>query len=205
MSGPETPFGGPRSVAAAAAEAEERGRILLALARDSLVEAFGRGVARRFEAPWLIEPGATFVTLRAGDELRGCVGTIRAYRSLVEDVRANARAAAFNDTRFQPLAAAELPGIAVEVSLLSEPEALPSSTTEEEALARLRPHMDGLILEYDGYRSTFLPQVWEQLPAPRDFMAHLKRKAGLPPAFWSPDLLLWRYTVAKWEETPPKR
>ncbi len=182
------------------AEADERGRILLALARDSLVEAFGLGVARSFEAPWLAEPGATFVTLRAGEELRGCVGSVRAYRPLGEDVRANARAAAFNDSRFPPLTAAELPAIAVEVSLLSAPEPLPPTATEEEALAQLRPEVDGLILEHGAYRSTFLPQVWEQLPDRRHFLAHLKRKAGLPPGFWSPDLRLWRYTVAKWEE-----
>lgn len=195
-------FGAARQAAGASRTAaeDERGRILLALARDSLVEAFGLGVARSFEAPWLAEPGATFVTLRGGKELRGCVGTVRAYRPLGEDVRANARAAAFNDSRFPPLTAAELAGVAVEVSLLSAPEPLPPASTEEEALARLRPEVDGLILEYGGYRSTFLPQVWEQLPRPRDFLAHLKRKAGLPPAFWSPDVLLWRYTVAQWEE-----
>ena len=79
------------------------------------------------------------------------------------------------------------------------PEPL-AARSEEEALAAIRPGIDGLILEFGGHRGTFLPQVWEQLADPREFLAHLKHKAGLPPAFWSPDIRLWRYTVAKWEE-----
>jgi len=71
---------------------------------------------------------------------------------------------------------------------------------EQEALAQLRPNVDGVIFQYRHYRSTFLPQVWEQLPQPRDFMAHLKRKAGLPDTFWAEEIRLSRYTVSKWRE-----
>jgi AmmeMemoRadiSam system protein A len=181
---------------------DPRGRVLLALARESLQAALGRGVVhpRHLEAePWLQEPGATFVTLREDGELRGCVGSIRAYRPLGEDVVANARAAALYDSRFPPVAPAELPRLRVEVSLLSPPAPLPAAS-EAEAIERLRPGVDGVILEDGPARSTFLPQVWEQLPEPRRFLAYLKQKAGLHPDSWSPTLRLWTYAVAKWEE-----
>jgi len=183
-------------------ERGERGRVLLALARESLHATLGRGVVqpRHLEdPPWLREPGATFVTLREDGELRGCVGSIRAYRPLGEDVVANARAAALYDSRFPPVSPAELPRISLEVSLLSPPVPLPAAS-EAEAIALLRPGVDGVILEDGAARSTFLPQVWEQLPEPRRFLAYLKQKAGLPPGAWSPTLRLWTYTVAKWEE-----
>jgi len=183
--------------------ATERGRALLAIARESLAQSFGLPSGRAGAAdppePWLTEPGATFVTLRRGGRLRGCVGTLHAYRPLVEDVRANARAAAFSDTRFPPLTRDEFAEVDFEVSLFSTPEPV-TVASEAEAVAVLRPGIDGVILEYRGHRSTFLPQVWEQLPDPREFLAHLKHKAGLSPTFWHPDLRLWRYTVTKWEE-----
>jgi AmmeMemoRadiSam system protein A len=176
-----------------------RGRVLLAIARQSLAEALGLGLLAAYDAPWLYEPGASFVTLRRQGRLRGCVGSIQAYRSLFEDVRANARAAAFSDTRFPPVARDEYPEIDLEVSLLSAPEPFEVSC-EAEALERLRPGRDGVIFECEGCRSTFLPQVWDSLREPRDFLGQLKRKAGLPAAYWSPDVRLWRYTVTKWAE-----
>jgi AmmeMemoRadiSam system protein A len=178
----------------------ERGRILLGIARHSLAEALGRSAAAAgHDEPWLRAPGATFVTLRRRGELRGCVGSILAYRPLFEDVWRNARAAAFNDTRFPPVEPGELPEIAVEVSLLSAPEPL-ACAGEAEALRLLRPGVDGVVFEYEEHRSTFLPQVWEQLPDPRDFLDHLRHKAGLPPGFWAPEVRLSRYGVQKWEE-----
>jgi AmmeMemoRadiSam system protein A len=116
-------------------------------------------------------------------------------------VRNNARAAAFSDTRFPPVHRDEYPELSVEVSLLSPCEPC-EFDCQEEALARLRPGVDGIVFEFQGRRSTFLPQVWEQLPDPWDFLAQLKRKAGLPPAFWHPDIKLSRYTVMKWSEKP---
>jgi AmmeMemoRadiSam system protein A len=178
---------------------EIAGEELLAIARESLGEAFGLAVAAERGAPWLREPGASFVTLTRGGALRGCVGSILAYRSLYADVRANAKAAAFDDTRFRPLVASELELVRVEVSLLTPPEPFPVAG-ERDALARLRPHIDGVILEVGRLRSTFLPQVWEQLPEPADFLAHLKAKAGLPPGFWSQEVRLLRYQVTKWRE-----
>jgi AmmeMemoRadiSam system protein A len=178
----------------------ERGRVLLRIARESLAEALGFGGSREgYGDPWLRAPGATFVTLRRRDDLRGCVGSILAHRPLFEDVWRNARASAFHDTRFPPVAPEELTEIAVEVSLLSAPEPLPCAS-EAEALCLLRPGVDGVIFECEESRSTFLPQVWEQLPDPRDFLDHLRTKAGLRRGFWSPEVRLSRYTVLKWVE-----
>jgi AmmeMemoRadiSam system protein A len=178
----------------------ERGRTLLRIARASLAEALGFGRAPdEYGDPWLREPGATFVTLRRRGELRGCVGSILAYRPLFEDVWRNARASAFNDTRFPPVAPEELAEIGVELSLLSLPEPLPCAG-EAEALRLLRPGVDGVIFECEEHRGTFLPQVWEQLPDPRDFLDRLRHKAGLRPGYWSPAVRLSRYTVLKWGE-----
>lgn len=176
-----------------------RGRILLRIARESVADALGFGPPATYDDPWLREPGATFITLRWQGSLRGCVGSIQAYRPLFEDVWRNARASAFHDTRFRPLEREEYAGLSVEVSLLSPPEPLACSC-EAEALAILRPGVDGVILEYAECRGTFLPQVWEQLPDPYEFLDQLKRKAGLRPGFWAPEVRLSRYTVLKWTE-----
>ena len=177
----------------------EKGRILLAVARESLAAALELGEEAPHDEPWLREPGATFVTLRKRGSLRGCVGTLRAYRPLLEDVRSNARASAFSDSRFPPLEAWEYRDLLVEVSLLSPSEPCEFGC-EEEALAGLRPGIDGVIFEFRGHRSTFLPQVWEQLPDPRDFLDHLRVKAGLRRGFWAPGLRLQRYGGMKWTE-----
>jgi AmmeMemoRadiSam system protein A len=177
-----------------------RGRVLLRIARDSLGEALGVGPAADYRDAWLQEPGACFVTLTRWGELRGCVGSVRASRPLFDDVWLNARGSAFHDSRFPPVERDELSEIAIEVSLLSPPEPLPSFAREKEALAALRPGIDGVILEAGSLRSTFLPQVWDQLPDPKDFLAHLKTKAGLSEGFWSPDVQLQRYSVIKWAE-----
>ena len=145
---------------------------------------------------WLQHPGASFVTLKLDAELRGCIGTIEPHRPLGLDVVHNARAAAFRDPRFPPVARAEMPRLAVEVSVLSAREPL-EAATEAEALSRLRPEVDGLYLEYGAMQATFLPQVWESLPDPADFLGELRRKAGLPAGFWHPGIRLSRYTVEK--------
>lgn len=175
------------------------GPTLITLARNAIGEQFGL-VARRYpDADWLDQPGASFVTLTLDDELRGCIGSLEARRSLSIDVYSNARAAAFSDPRFNPLAPDEFSAVEVEVSVLSASTVL-RFDDESDALAQLRPGIDGLILECGRQRSTFLPQVWEQLPEPAQFLAHLRRKAGLPADHWSPELKLSRYTVSKWRE-----
>ena len=178
----------------------EKGSTLLKLARSEIATKLGHDVSSPAQAGWLAEPGASFVTLTRQGELRGCIGTLEAHRPLGVDVRENAVAAAFRDPRFMPLTRVEFDEIRVEVSLLSPTEALVVAS-EEHALASLRPGVDGVVFEYRHYRSTFLPQVWEQLPEPAEFMAHLKRKAGLPMDFWAEDVRLSRYTVSKWKES----
>lgn len=178
----------------------DHGAILLPIARSAISIALGQPLTAHEDAPWLREFGASFVTLTQHGDLRGCIGTLEAHRPLLEDVKSNAIAAAFRDPRFPPLQASELLYTRVEVSLLSPSEAI-RFESEDDALRQLRPDVDGVILEYGHYRSTFLPQVWEQLPDPDTFLAHLKRKAGLAANFWSDELRLSRYTVSKWKES----
>jgi AmmeMemoRadiSam system protein B/AmmeMemoRadiSam system protein A len=178
----------------------ELGKSLLRRARNAIAAQFGkRPAAVAADLPPLSEPGATFVTLTLDGQLRGCIGSLEAWRPLAEDVQANAVAAAFRDPRFAPLSADELETVRVEVSLLSKPVAM-QFADENDALRQLRPGIDGVILVAGDRRSTFLPQVWEQLPAPRQFLEHLKQKAGLPAGWWSASAQLYRYEVQKWKE-----
>lgn len=175
------------------------GRALLIRARNAIGEEFGFTPESEPDHPALRQPGATFVTLTQQGQLRGCIGSLEAWRLLDEDVRANAKAAAFGDPRFPPLAKSEFAHTRVEVSLLTTPEAL-HFIDEADAIRQLRPGIDGVIFEYHGRRGTFLPQVWESLPEPEQFFAHLKQKAGFPVDFWSADVRLYRYEVQKWKE-----
>jgi AmmeMemoRadiSam system protein A len=175
------------------------GEVLLPIARAAIARELGRNERPVEDGDWLREPGASFVTLKQGERLRGCIGSLRAHRSLVEDVKHNALGAAFRDPRFPPLSASELDATRVELSLLSALESI-VFTDERDALSQLRPRIDGLVFEYGYHQSTFLPQVWEELPDPVEFLAHLKRKAGLPPDFWEREVKLQRYTVSKWSE-----
>lgn len=178
----------------------DRGQTLLAIARGAIAAQLGELSPPFEETEWLNEPGATFITLTSAGSLRGCIGSLEAERPLRVDVESNARAAAFSDPRFPPVSVREYHGIEVEVSLLSpmQPVAVGS---EAHAMTLLRPGVDGVVLEYGSRRGTFLPQVWEQLPEPHAFLAHLKQKAGLPSDFWSNEIRLSRYTVTKWKES----
>ncbi|MDR1633945.1 MAG: AmmeMemoRadiSam system protein A [Bifidobacteriaceae bacterium] len=148
---------------------------------------------------FLARPGAAFVTLTRHGELRGCIGSLEAHRPLAKDVQYNAIDAAFGDPRFAPLPAGEVDRVDIEVSVLSEP--LPLAFADRADLAgQLRPGVDGLVLAARGRRGTFLPQVWDQLPTPELFLAHLVRKAGLPAGYWDGDVRIWRYTVTAFEE-----
>jgi len=178
----------------------ERGSILLPIARAAISSALGRELKTDEQTGWLQEKGACFVTLTQQGELRGCIGTLDAHRSLLQDVKANAHAAAFRDPRFSPLVVAELDKTSVEVSLLSAMTTMQFSG-ERDALTQLKPNIHGVVFEYGRHRSTFLPQVWEQLPNVVEFMAQLKYKAGLSPDFWSDDVKLSWYSVSKWKES----
>jgi MEMO1 family protein len=180
------------------------GHALLASARQTIAAALGLAEAAGAappDHPALQRPGATFVTLHGADgRLRGCIGRLEAVRPLGDDVRANARAAAFEDPRFAPLRADEWPGLQVEVSLLGAAQPL-DARSEAEALAALRPGIDGVILEWRGYRATLLPQVWSQLPDAAEFVGVLKQKAGLAADFWAHDVRLSRYQVRCFTES----
>ena len=182
-----------------AAAGMSEGNVLIPLARASISGRFGLHFSVRDDAAFLQRPGATFVTLKQKGQLRGCIGSLSVHRSLVDDVRANARAAAFQDPRFKPLRFEELGLTSIEVSLLSALQSMAFSD-EADALSQLRPGVDGIVFECGRHRSTFLPQVWENLPEPRRFLGELKRKAGLAPEFWDARVRLSRYTVAKWAE-----
>jgi AmmeMemoRadiSam system protein A len=175
----------------------ERSGIVLRIARGAIEQALGTsaGVARP-QPQWLQAHGCSFVTLRRDGDLRGCIGSLEAHRPLGEDIAANAVAAALRDRRFPPVTALELEALEVEVSLLTPSEPLPC-TDEEDALRKIRPGVDGVVIEYGHQRATFLPQVWESLPDAPMFLRELKRKAGLPGDFWHPEMRVRRYGVEK--------
>lgn len=137
---------------------------------------------------------ATFVTLKLAGKLRGCIGKFQAVKPMVVDVADNAFSAAFKDPRFKPLTMAEFDRIALSISVLSPPRAM-RFAGEDDLLGQLRPGVDGVILSCGKKRGLFLPQVWEGLPEPRDFMTRLKKKAGLKADFWSDDIKAHRFTA----------
>ena len=145
------------------------------MARATLAEDLNQATVSWGDEDWLHDEGACFVTLHRGQELRGCIGTMLAFRPLLDDLRANARSAAFRDPRFPPLQA-------------------------EELADQLRPGIDGLLLECGPCRATFLPAVWSALPEPAAFLGKLKVKAGLPADFWTPEIEVKRYTTESWSE-----
>jgi AmmeMemoRadiSam system protein A len=170
------------------------------LAREAIEGAFeGRRPGPIECPPYYTRPGATFVTLTQSGQLRGCIGSLEAYRSLGLDIQHNAIDAAFGDPRFPPLRREELGRTEIEVSVLSKPRPI-EFASREDLVKRLRPGLDGLILEAGGHRATFLPQVWEQLPDPDDFVSHLLRKAGLPSDYWNDQVRAWKYRVTAFEE-----
>ncbi len=183
---------------------QETGDTLLGIARGSIGHKLGLAATppRTDVAPWLARPGASFVSLHLEGRLRGCIGSLAPTRGLGVDVAENAVGAALRDPRFSPLAAAEWVRCALEVSVLSAPKPLRFGD-EAELLAQLRPGEDGVILEHEGRRGTFLPQVWEGLPETRAFLAELMRKAGIPADTRLARCKLWRYRVIKWTQPAP--
>ena len=181
----------------------QQGQRLLQLARCSIQAAL-EGQARpgpeeTIPDPALHEPGASFVTLYLDDALRGCVGSLEAHHPLARDVAANALAAAFRDPRFSPLDHDELVRTRIHLSVLDSPEPV-SFSDEEQLVALLRPGHDGIVLTAGERRATFLPAVWEQLPDPREFLEHLRCKAGVPEDFPLTRARIERYEVRSFSE-----
>lgn len=132
----------------------------------------------------LREEGSSFVTLTSRGQLRGCIGSLEAYQPLAQDVRLHAVAAALKDPRFPPVREEELSEVQLEISRLTRPVPLEYRDADD-LLAKLRPHLDGVILR-DPFinRVTFLPQVWEKIPDPAEFLNNLCYKMGVEPDLW---------------------
>ncbi len=177
---------------------EKAGGALLDIAHAAIEQQLFRTSRAALEAAWLKQAGATFVTLKKDGQLRGCIGSLQAARALADDVAQNALGAAFRDPRFPALAADEWPRCRVEVSLLSAHKPV-RFADEDDLVAQIRPGEDGLILEAQGRRGTFLPQVWESIPDTRAFLNELVRKAGLPADTRLARCKVYRYRVVKFD------
>jgi hypothetical protein len=178
---------------------DDAGDTLLEIARSSIESSLSKTGMAIAEASWLRQAGATFVTLTKNGTLRGCIGSLQAARPLGIDVAENALGAAFRDPRFPALSAAEWLQVSVEVSLLSAPKPI-RFADEADLLAQVEAGEDGIILEHQGRRATFLPQVWESLPDKRLFFGELVRKAGLAADTRLGRCNVSRYRVVKWKE-----
>jgi AmmeMemoRadiSam system protein A len=184
---------------------QEEQQLLLRLAREALERGVRGETLPSLDAsslpPRLQEAGATFITLTRDGELRGCIGTLEPYQPLAEDVREHAVAAALEDPRFPPVRESELDRIQIEVSRLTRPVPLEYRDAGD-LLSKLRPHVDGVILRDGSRRSTFLPQVWEKIPDPAEFLENLCYKMGTDPHLWRkkhPEVLV--YQVEEFHES----
>ena len=182
-------------------------RRFLDLARASLHQAVGADLLPLPERTAHLDArGACFITLHQDNQLRGCIGSLSAYRSLMDEIIGNTHAAALQDSRFTPVTASEVSGIEIKISLIANQQKL-YFESEAHALWQLEPQRDGVIFycQIDGreHRGTFLPQVWEQISDAGQFMAQLKIKAGLAANFWSADIELHTYRVLKFSEAQP--
>jgi len=173
--------------------------ILLRIAKTSILGEFDTSYVLNKEKllsdyPYLGKSGATFVTLNYDTNLRGCIGSIIAHTTLLDDIVNNAVSAAFKDYRFNPLSSDELSHLTLEVSVLSEPKLLDYKDFDDLS-TKIRPNVDGLILKHGVYQGTFLPQVWEQLPNTKLFLEHLSMKAGSNPAIYYEHPKIYTYQV----------
>jgi AmmeMemoRadiSam system protein A len=187
----------------------DQGRTLVKLARLTLMEHFNRKcpdawkseLEKGLEDQALQVRSGTFVTLKIGGQLRGCIGSLVGSESLADGVRSNAINAALHDPRFRRLTNKELDRVSIEVSVLTAPQPLEYSDPED-LISKLRPGIDGVTIRKGMAGGTFLPQVWEQLPDPGSFLSHLCKKAGLPDDAWlAGDLKVEIYQVQYFEET----
>jgi len=185
----------------------EQGRTLLDLARAALMKELGEDQSRipndldqRLQDPAFDHKLGTFVTLHLKNNLRGCIGSLEGTEPLRDNIANNARNAAFHDPRFPPLGRNELPEVDIEISVLTSPQAL-EYTSAQDLVSKLRPKVDGVILKKGMAQSTFLPQVWEQLPQPEAFLSNLCLKAGLPAEAWRQgDIQIFIYQVQSFAE-----
>lgn len=183
---------------------KEHKNFLLTLARTKLESAFTNITFQEPNIknldPILKEPKAVFITLTKNSNLRGCIGTLTPIYPLYKAIIHGVISAAFEDPRFEPLKEDELKYIKIEISILTHPQALNYQDVND-LLSQLRPHVDGVILRYDKYSATFLPQVWDKLPNKEQFLSHLCLKAGLLQDTWKTNKCnIETYQVISFEE-----
>jgi AmmeMemoRadiSam system protein A len=183
---------------------DEEKKILLKLARQSIELAVGGHPPPRLViedySPNLKEQGASFVTLTENGDLRGCIGALEPYQPLVQDVCEHAVAAALDDFRFAPVTQNEVSRLVIEISRLTVPQPLQYEHPQD-LPNRLKAGSDGVILRDGIRRATFLPQVWEKLPDPVEFLSHLCQKMGAPADLWKRKLLqVFTYQVEEFQE-----
>jgi AmmeMemoRadiSam system protein B/AmmeMemoRadiSam system protein A len=188
---------------------EAQGQVLVKLARKTIMDKLGVEPTDPVSEDLLsglkdegfkIHCG-TFVTLKIKGQLRGCIGSLTSTETVLEGINRNALNAAFHDPRFSPLSKDELPRTEIEVSILTKPQPL-AFRDGQDLIKKLRAHIDGVIIRKGLARATFLPQVWEQLPRPEDFLSHLCMKAGLSAHAWeNSELEVLTYQVQYFEET----
>jgi MEMO1 family protein len=178
-------------------------RFLLELARKSVTAAVTNSELPKVNgeaSAKLLERRACFVTLTQNGDLRGCIGSIFPQESLYQAVIRRARSAATEDPRFLPVRTDELKQIEIEVSVLTVPKPL-AFTSAQDLLGKLRPAVDGVVLQVGDHTATFLPQVWQKLPDKRKFLGELAEKAGLPADAWmSPGATVLTYQVEAFHE-----
>lgn len=180
--------------------------LLLGFARRAIMEFMRTGSTPAIEeadlTPALCEPRGCFVTLTQRGKLRGCIGNIAAREPLFRATINNAVGSAFRDTRFPSVKGDDIPDLEIEISVLTEPMPLEFGSPAE-LLPQLHPGVDGVVLRLEGRTATFLPQVWEKIPEPAEFMDQLTLKAGLPRSAWrSGDAVVLTYQVESFEEDP---
>ncbi len=177
---------------------EANKQILLDVARLSIENGYKTGyplsVDLREYPSTLIAPAATFVTLYKNHEMRGSTGMLEAILPLAEDIAENAFSAAFKDPRFQPVEKHEIAELDIHLAILSDPMQL-YVDSEKELMDVIRPGIDGVIVKEGPHHGNFLPNQWQQLPSKKDFLRHLKSKAGLPPDYWSDSIEFFSYTT----------
>lgn len=178
---------------------------LLDLSRRALIAYFRDSKKLEIDESEIMDPlltqrGATFVTLTIDGDLRGCIGTLIPKNKIYKDVINNTINAAFSDPRFPQLAESEVSKVKIEISILSEPKHV-ALDSPEEFLKEIGKFKPGLIIQLGLNQATYLPQVWEDLPDPGEFMSSLCQKAGLQEEDWKlSDSEVFTYQVENFSE-----
>lgn len=174
--------------------AEERA-LLIGVAHDAILSALeGREIPLDPPTAHLAECRGVFTSIYLRGELRGCVGYVLPVSTLYRSVAETARAAAFDDTRFDSVTSSEATELKVELSVLSVPQPIAPDAIE------IGRH--GLLISMHGHRGLLLPQVpvehgWDRTT----FLEQTCRKAGLPLDAWQKGATVEAFTAEVFGET----